>query len=121
MIATSRVAARPVARAGRQIATALGLAGLLAVLTACAAGNATSGLATSATTPASPASAPPASAPPATASAAAAPATPEHLTATQINEKCWMRTEKFKADDIDKRMKLVDKCVDEMKRAQGGV
>ncbi len=116
MIATSRVAARSVARASRTVATAVGLVGLLTALTACAAGNATSGLAT----PASSASAPPASAPPATASAAAAPAPPQHLTATQINEKCWMSTEKFKADDIDKRMKLVDKCVDDMKRAQGG-
>jgi hypothetical protein len=32
-----------------------------------------------------------------------------------------MSTEKYKAGDIDKRMKLVDKCVDEMTRAQGGV
>jgi len=115
MIAISRVAARPIARAGRTIATALGLAGLLAALTGCAAGNATSSLAAPAA-----ASTPSASAPPATASAAAAPATPQHLTDTQINEKCWMSTEKFKASDIDKRMKLVDKCVDDMKRAQGG-
>ncbi len=32
-----------------------------------------------------------------------------------------MRTEKFKAGDIDKRIKLVDKCVAEMTKAQGGV
>jgi hypothetical protein len=115
MIATASVAARPVARMTAKIATALGLAGLFAALTACAGGNATSGLA-----PATAASAAPASAPPTTATAAA-PAAPQHLTATQINEKCWMSTEKFKADDIDKRMKLVDKCVDDMKRAQGGV
>ncbi|HEY1542036.1 MAG TPA: hypothetical protein VGG01_06475 [Xanthobacteraceae bacterium] len=111
MIATSRLAARPIARTGRKIATALGLVGMLAALTACAAGNATSSL----TAPASAAAAP------ATATAAtAATAPPQHLTSTQINERCWMGTEKYKADDIDKRMKLVDKCVDEMKRAQGG-
>jgi hypothetical protein len=110
MIATSRRAARPIARAGRKLATALGLVGMLAALTACAAGNARSSLA-------APASASASSAPSA-APAAAAP--PQHLTSTEINERCWMGTEKYKADDIDKRMKLVDKCVDEMKRAQGG-
>jgi len=120
MIAISRVAARPIARAGRNIATALGLVGLLAALTACAGGNATSSLAPA---PTAPASAPPASPPPATASAPAAPAEPapaKHLTATEINEKCWMGTEKYHADNIDRRMKLVDKCVADMKRAQGG-
>jgi hypothetical protein len=114
MTAISRVAARPIARAGRNIAAALGLAGLLAAVAGCAAGNATSSLATPASASASSASSPSAPA------SAAAPATPQHLTDTQINEKCWMSTEKFKADDIDKRMKLVDKCVDDMKRAQGG-
>jgi hypothetical protein len=109
MIATSRRAARPIARAGRKLATALGLVGMLAALTACAASNATSSLA-------APASASASSAP----SAAPAAAPPQHLTATEINERCWMGTEKYKADDIDKRMKLVDKCVDDMKRAQGG-
>ena len=110
MIAIPRVAARSIARTGRQIATILTLAGLLAALTACAAGSATSNLAAPAT-----ASSP--AAPSATASAAA-PA--KHLTETEINERCWMGTEKYKAGDIDKRMKLVDKCVDDMKRAQGG-
>jgi hypothetical protein len=111
MIAIPRVAARRIARTGRQIATALTLAGVFAVLTACAAGSATSSLAAPATasTPAAPS---------ATATAAA-PA--KHLTTTEINERCWMSTEKYKAGDIDKRMKLVDKCVDEMTRAQGGV
>ena len=103
MIATSRVAVRPIVRAGR-IATALGLAGMLAVLTGCAAGNARSSLA-------GPASA---------SSSSATAAAPQHLTSTEINERCWMGTEKYHADDIDKRMKQVDKCVDDMKRAQGG-
>jgi hypothetical protein len=111
MIAIPRVAARRIARTGRQIATALTLAGVLAVLTACAAGSATSSLAAPAT----------ASTPAAPSATAAAPAPAKHLTATEINERCWMSTEKYKAGDIDKRMKLVDKCVDEMTRAQGGV
>ena len=112
MIAIPRVAARSIARTGRQIATVLTFTGLLAALTACAAGSATSNLSAPAT-----ASSP--AAPSATASAAA-PAPAKHLTETEINERCWMSTEKYKAGDIDKRMKLVDKCVDDMKRAQGG-
>jgi hypothetical protein len=125
MIAASGTAARPLARAGRQTATSIALAALLVALTACASGNANSGLATSDAVSAAPASAPPATASATAEPAPAAPTAPavpaQHLTATQINEKCWMRTEAQKAGDIDKRMKLVDKCVEEMKRAQGGV
>jgi hypothetical protein len=121
MIATSRGAAGPFARAGRTTATALTLAGLLAALTGCAGGNATSSLAAPASTSASTAAAPAPATPAAATPAPATPAATQHLTATQINEKCWMSTEKYKAGDIDKRMKLVDKCVEEMTRAQGGV
>jgi hypothetical protein len=107
-------AARAMSPAARKITVSLSLLALLPVLAACAGGNATSNLAPSAASPA-PTSAAAAPAP------AAAPAEPaQHLTSTEINEKCWMRTEKFKADDLDKRMKLVNKCVDEMTRAQGG-
>ena len=113
-----------------RVATGLALAALFAGLGACAANNVTSSLATPATASTAtaapdqpaPATAAPAPAQPAPAATAAAPAAPpQHLTKTEINEKCWMRTEKFKADSLDKRMKLVDKCVDEMTRAQGGV
>ena len=107
-----------------RVATGLALTALLAALGACAAGNTTSSLATPATTSASTAPGPtaaPAPVQPAPAATADAAAPPQHLTATEINEKCWMRTEKFKADSLDKRMKSVDKCVDEMTRAQGGV
>jgi hypothetical protein len=128
MIATSRVAVGPRVGPARKIATGLALAALLATLGACAGGNATSNLATPATasaataTPTQPAPAASAPAQPAPAATAAAPpAPPQHLTKTEINEKCWMRTEKFKADNLDKRMKMVDQCVDEMTRAQGGV
>jgi len=113
--------------AASRVVTGLALAALLAALGACAAGTATSGLATPATASAAtapgpvtaaPAPSTPAPAQPAPAATADAPA--QHLTSTEINEKCWMRTEKFKADSLDKRMKLVDKCVEEMTRAQGG-
>ena len=102
-------------------ATGLALTALLAALGACAGGNATSSLAgpTTASAANAPATAAPAPAAPAPAATADAPA--QHLTKTEINEKCWMRTEKFKADNLDKRMKMVDQCVDEMTRAQGGV
>jgi hypothetical protein len=123
MTASRAAAASP---AGRKIVTGLCVAALLPALAACAGGNATSSLATPATTSASPAPATPttaaAAAPAQPAPAAAAPAAPpQHLTKTEINEKCWMRTEPFHADNLDKRMKLVDKCIDEMTRAQGGV
>jgi hypothetical protein len=129
MLAISRVAAGPRVGPARKIATGLALAALLATLGACAAGTATSGLATPATAstaaavpnqPASPTAAPAPAQPAPSATAAAPAAPPQHLTKTEINEKCWMRTEKFKADKLDKRMKLVDQCVDEMTRAQGG-
>ena len=125
MIRTSRVAIGAVAAIGQKIVTGLGLAALLAALGACAAGNANSNLTTSATTSTNTAAAPAAPAQTAAAApaqpAAAAPAEPRQpLTATEINEKCWMRTEKFKAGDIDKRIKLVDKCVAEMTKAQEG-
>ena len=105
-----------------RVATGLALAALLAALGACAGGNATSSLAGPATASAAtaPATAAPAPAAPAPAAPATADAAPQHLTKTEINEKCWMRTEKFKADNLDKRMKMVDQCVDEMTRAQGG-
>jgi hypothetical protein len=114
MTRASRVAA---GSTGRQIVTGLALATLLATLGACAAGNANSNLTTPASTSTSAAAAPAA---PAQTAAAAPAEPPRHLTATEINEKCWMRTEKFKADDIDKRMKLVNTCVAEMTKAQDG-
>ncbi|HLH92695.1 MAG TPA: hypothetical protein VKX28_30075 [Xanthobacteraceae bacterium] len=104
-----------------RVATGLALVALLAALGACAGGNATSSLAGPATASASTAPATATPAPAAPAPAATADAPPQHLTKTEINEKCWMRTEKFKADNLDKRMKMVDQCVDEMTRAQGGV
>src|ERR1700722_2036430 len=107
-----------------RVAAGLGVAALVAALAACAGGNATSSLATPATASATPTTSAPAQPAPAasTAAAPAAPAAPpQHLTKTEINEKCWMRTEPFHADNLDKRMKLVDKCIDEMTRAQGGV
>src|ERR1700680_3240121 len=85
--------------AGRKIVPALCLAGLLATLAACAAGTSTDGLATP----------DPAAAPPAAAPAAAPKPAPQVLSATEINEKCWMSTEVNKAADLDKKAKLVDK------------
>jgi hypothetical protein len=95
--------------AGRKIVPALCLAALLATLAACAAGTSTDSLATptAATT-----------APAATPATAPKPA-PRQLTATEINEKCWMSTETNKVADLDKRAKLVEKCVAEKTKAQG--
>jgi len=122
MIRTPRVAIGAAAATGRKIVTGLGLAALLAALGACAAGNGNSNLTTSAatSTAAPTAAAQTAAAAPAQPTAAAPAEPPQPLTATEINEKCWMRTEKFKAGDIDKRIKLVDKCVAEMTKAQEG-
>jgi len=89
--------------AGR-IVSSLFLFGLLALLAACAEGSMAT---TSAVT---------------TAAAVAEPAKPARaqLSATQINEQCWMKYEASRAD-LDKRMKLVEKCVDEKTKAQQGM
>jgi hypothetical protein len=68
-----------------------------------------------AATPASPP--PPNRSAPAGRSAQGAPvpqATPQSLTPEQINAECWMTVEgNKKVRDIDQRLKLVDKCVEE--------
>jgi uncharacterized iron-regulated membrane protein len=114
--------------AGRKIVAALGVAGLLATLAACAGGASSGTLATSATaTAAAPAAAPEAPAPvaaapaPATTTAAAPKAAPRALTPTEINEQCWMNTEVNKVKDLDKKAKLVDNCVAEKMKAQQGM
>src|ERR1700722_15731364 len=99
-----------------RVAAGLGVAALVAALAACAGGHATSSPATPPPPPATPTT----SAPPPPPPAPPAPL-PQPLTKTEINEKWWMRPEPFHADNLDKRMKLVDKCIDEMTRAQGGV
>jgi len=119
-----------VRRVWRNVAGGAGLLGLLAALGGCAAeGGATTSLAPTATAaaaaPASAAAPAPAAAAPATAAAAPAPAdkpakAPEHLTRAQINEQCWLTPEINKIRDLDQRMKLVDKCVDQKTKAQGG-
>ena len=108
--------------AGRKIAAAFGVAGLLATLAACAGGNSASSLATPASaTAVAPAAAPeaPAAAAPAATTAAAPKAAPSPLTPTEINEQCWMSTEANKIKDLDKKAKYVDKCVAEKTKAQG--
>jgi hypothetical protein len=54
---------------------------------------------------------------PAAAEPAAAP-----LSSTQINEECWMQVENDKRAprDLDKRAKLVDRCVDQKAKEQQG-
>ena len=106
--------------AGRKIAAALGVAGLLATLAACAGGNSASSLATPASATAVAPEAPaPAAAAPAATTAAAPKAAPSPLTPTEINEQCWMSTEANKIKDLDKKAKYVDKCVAEKTKAQG--
>jgi hypothetical protein len=89
-----------IAMAGQKIASCLFLLGLLAALSACAAG--------STATPLGPAP-------------AAEPATPasQRLTARQISEQCWMKNEATKGD-IDQRMKIVNKCIDDKTKEQQG-
>jgi len=111
-------------RAARLLACAL-----LSTLAACAQGISTTNVAPTATAaptpPAAPAAAPAPAAPaPAAAAPAGAPEKPEpppKLTATEINEKCWMDPAINKIPDLDKRLKLVDKCVDQKTKAQGGL
>ena len=108
--------------AGRTVVSALGLAGLLATLAACAADNATGDMATPASaTAAAPAAtvAAPAPAPAARTTAAAPKAAPSVLSPTEINEQCWMSSEVNKLKDLDAKAKLVDKCVAEKAKAQG--
>jgi hypothetical protein len=80
---------------------------LAAALAGCAVGNTATSVA-------------PAAAPPAAAAEQANPA-PQRLTSTEINEQCWMDPAINKIPDLDKRMKLVDKCVDQKIKAQGGL
>jgi hypothetical protein len=44
---------------------------------------------------------------------------PPRLTATEINEQCWMKNEANKGD-IDQRMKIVNKCIDAKTKEQAG-
>ena len=116
-------------RRGRNAAASVCILGLLAALGGCADGTATTSLSPTATATAAapaPAATPAPAVAPATAAAAPAPAdkpakaAPEHLTRTQINEQCWLTPEINKIPDLDKRMKLVDKCVEQKTKAQGG-
>jgi len=81
--------------AGQKIAACLFLLGMLTALSGCAAD--------STATPLAPAP-------------VAEPA-PQRLTATQINEQCWMENEANKGD-IDRRMKIVNKCIDAKTKEQ---
>ena len=122
----SRDTANAIPSARRTLAARLLLFALLATLAGCAAGPSTANVApTAAAEPAAAAPAAAAPAPPAAARAAKPPpppppAPPEKLTATEINEKCWMDPAINKVPDLDKRLKLVDKCVDQKTKAQGG-
>ena len=82
--------------------------GVLALLAGCAGDSATTSLAPNAS-----------AAPVAAAAPAAQPSKPQRLTATQINEKCWMSAEANKVADLDKRMRVVDKCIAEKTKEQG--
>ena len=81
-----------------------------ASLAGCAVGNTATSVAPAAAPAASPAPSP----------EEAKPA-PQRLTSTEINEACWMDPAINKVPDLDKRMKLVDKCVDQKIKAQGGL
>lgn len=94
----------------RRAIVSVGFLSLAAALAGCAVGNTATSVA--------PAAAP--ATPPAAAVEEAKPA-PQHLTSTEINEQCWMDPAINKIPDLDRRMKLVDKCVDRKIKAQGGL
>jgi len=100
----------PKTRMRMMLSPAAGLCalGVLALLAGCAGDSATTSLAPNAS-----------AAPVAAAAPAAQPAKPQRLTATQINEKCWMSAEANKVADLDKRMRVVDKCIAEKTKEQG--
>jgi hypothetical protein len=106
---------------GRKAVFALGIVGLLTTLGACAGENVGGSAAASAAPAAAPAAAAPAAPPaPASTTAAAAPKpAPSVLTATEINEQCWMTSEVNKMKDLDAKARYVDKCVAEKMKAQG--
>jgi hypothetical protein len=129
----SRASANAMPLVWRTVAARLPVCVLLLTLGACAGGisvpNLTSPGASAEPTPAAPATAA-ASAPAAAPGPAAQPAKPakpepppppQKLTATEINEACWMDPAINKVPDLDKRLKLVDKCVDQKAKAQGGL
>jgi len=111
----------------RTVAGRLPVCALLLTLGACAGGisvpNLTPPSASAEPTPATAAAPAPAAAPAAAAQPAkpAPPPPPQKLTATEINEACWMDPAINKVPDLDKRLKLVDKCVDQKTKAQGGL
>lgn len=80
------------------------------MLAACAQGNSTADLAPAAPQPA----------PQAAASAAPPPAPPKAaLTPEEVKTQCWMKYEgDKKVKNIDQRLSLVEKCVDDTSRGQ---
>ena len=81
-------------------------AGALLALSACAQGNSTADLAPAAPQPAAPA-------------VAAAPPPQEPMTPEKAKADCWMKYENDKKiKNIDQRLTLVEKCVDETMRGQ---
>ena len=126
VMTVSRAPAIAIALAWRMLAVRLLACALLSTLAACAQGISTTNVApTSVAAPSAPA------APATTAASGPAPAAPgpaaqpaeppPKLTATEINEKCWMDPTINKVPDLDKRLKLVDKCVEQKTKAQGGL
>jgi len=89
---------------------------VVAALAGCADGNVMGQL-----TPAGGAAAPPPAAAHAAAPAAVPPAPKQTMQEAmqQARAECWMKTEGDKtARDIDRRVKLVEKCVDDKMKAQ---
>lgn len=105
---------------GRALAARMFVCAMLSTLAACAGDSITSLALPTAAAPTNTAA-------PANAAAAAPaaqpvkPEPPKKLTATEINEECWMDPAINKIRDLDQRLKLVDKCVDQKTKAQGGL
>ena len=82
------------------------VASALLALAACAQGNSTADLAPAAPQPAAPA-------------VAAAPPPAEPMTPEKAKADCWMKYENDKKiKNIDQRLTLVEKCVDDTMRGQ---
>ena len=106
----SRYTGPTITRVGQTLAGRMFVGGLLSTLAACAAGDPATTLGPSAAATAAAPGAPPAK-----------PEPPKKLTATEINAECWMDPAINNVRDLDHRLKLVEKCIDQKTKAQGGL
>jgi hypothetical protein len=106
----SRNTATTITPVGQVLTARMFVCALLSTLAACAAGDKATTLGpTAAATPAAAGAQP------------AKPEPPKKLTATEINQECWMDPVINNIRDLDHRLKLVNKCIDQKTQSQGGL